>query len=49
MEKKMIITINENGQIKIEYPNDLSLMENVGVLEASKTILLNGYLNQKES
>lgn len=48
LEKKIIIFIQANGQIKIEFPNDLSLMENVGVLEASKTILLNQYINPKQ-
>lgn len=49
MEIKITIHVQENGQIKIEYPNDLSLMENVGILEASKAILLKEYLNPKIS
>lgn len=45
MEKKITITINEDNSLSIEYSNKFSLMENVGILEASKTILLSEYVN----
>lgn len=39
--------MQENGQIKIEYPEAISFMETIGILEASKAILLNQYVNPK--
>ena len=48
MEKKIILTVKENGQIKIEYPKDFTYMETIGLIDASKAILLNEYVNPRE-
>jgi hypothetical protein len=47
MDKQITITLNEDGSLNITYPKDISYMETVGILEASKAILLNGYVNPK--
>lgn len=47
MGREIKITVNEDNSIQVKYPNDLSLMETVGVLEGSKAILLNQYMNPK--
>jgi hypothetical protein len=47
MEKQIIITLNEDGSLNIAYPNYISYMETIGILESSKAILLNGYVNPK--
>lgn len=47
MEKKIIITLNENGTLQIDYPNDISFMETIGVLDSAKAILLDRYVNPK--
>lgn len=47
MDKQITLTVQANGQIKIEYPNDFTYMETVGILEAGKAVLLNEYINPK--
>lgn len=45
MEKKINVTINDDGSLNIEYPNDFKFMEVVGLIESSKAILLSEYVN----
>ena len=41
---QITITIQESGDIEINYPKEMTIMETVGVLETSKMIMLKPYL-----